>query len=188
MHRVTFPVLYASYFMKKFLFVILSLCCQITAYGAKIEDRYIMRPFEDGQLYFIVPFEIPAESAKTKEIAVDITYLTQSDSVTMNISVWNAKELMTDSIVFIGQKRITVRDFQTFFIEQDNKLWLHRYSLKIPLSDLAILYSGTTPYKICFYNNAVCLKFGYSDKQWEKERNWMNQIIHTITTNKRLYK
>ena len=158
------------------------------AYSNKIEDRYVMRPLEKGQLYFIVPFDLPAQSAKTKEMSIDITYLTQSDSITMNMSVWSINELMTDSIVYVGEKKFVIRDFQTFFIEKDNKLWLHRYSVRFPLSNLALLYSETKPYKIIFYDRSNQIQYGYSLKQWEKEKNWMNQIIHIIITNKRIYK
>ena len=58
-----------------------------------------MKTIENGQLYFVVPYDIPSLTAKTKALSADITYLTTSDSVTMNISVWSANELLTDSIV-----------------------------------------------------------------------------------------
>ena len=121
-------------------------------------------------------------------MSVDITCLTQYDSVTVNMSVWSADELITDSIVFTGEKRITIHDFETFFIEKDKKLWLHRYSVKLSFSDLTILYSSTRPYNIFFYDKSISVKYGYPIKQWEKEKNWMDQVIHIITTNKRLNK
>lgn len=174
--------------MKKIVLLILSICCFGAAYGIKLEDRYIMRPLDKGHLYFIVPFDIPGHNMRMKEMSADITYLTQNDSVTLNMSIWTATELVTDSIVWDGKKRIVVRDFQTFFIERDNKLWLHRYSIKLHLSDLILLYSAIEPYKIILYDHSASVSYGYSIKQWNKEQQWMNDILHIIISNKKLNK
>ena len=146
-----------------------------------------MKTLEDGQLYFISPYEIPSLSTKTKPVSTDITYLTYSDSVTMNMTILSDLELQTDSIVLIGERRIVIRDFQTFYIETDRKLWVHRYSLHYLFSELTELYSAPTPFILCIYAKEKEIQYSYTSKAWKKESDWMNQILHIINTNKRLF-
>ena len=175
--------------MRRIIFLLSSLCLLLfSAHATSLEDRYVMKTLENGQLYFITPFDIPAVTPKTKALSADITYLTSSDSVTTNISVWTTQELHTDSIVFLGEIKIELKDFQTFFIERDGKLWLHRYSLRFPLKDLTIIYSGQSPFLINVYAKGQAIHYSYPSKSWSKEQMWMNQILHIIDTNRRLYK
>jgi hypothetical protein len=158
------------------------------AFAAKLEDKYVMKTFENGQLYFVVPYDIPSRTAKQKALSADITYKTTSNMVTMNLSVWTDEELLTDSIVLVGHERLNITDFQTFFIEKDRKLWLHRYSLQFPWKYFNLMYADPNPFSINIYSVSRNLQFGFSDKQWHKEQDWMNQILHIIASNKRLYK
>ena len=175
--------------MRRIILSLSFLCFLLfSTYAASLEDRYIMKNLENGQLYFILPFDIPSVTSKTKALSLDITYLTTSDSVTTNISVWTAQELQTDSIVFQGDTKIALNDFQTFFIERDGKLWLHRYSLRFPLKDLTFIYSGQCPFMIDIYAKGQEIHYSFPFKSWPKEQMWMNQILHIIDTNKRLYK
>ena len=186
-HLLWCPTLFFYVRMKKSVSFLLSLIFSLVAFAEKLEDRYVMKTIDSGQLYFVVPYDIPSLTAKTKALSADITYLTISDSVTMNLSVWSADELMTDSIVLTGTNQIVIRDFKTFFIEKDKKLWLHRYSLRYPLTSLVNLYANTNPFTIDVCFGSQCITYGYAPKQWKKEQEWMNQILHIIVTNKRIY-
>lgn len=186
------PLIVVSYIifvrMKKGVLCLLSLLFSVITYAEKLEDRYVMKTINNGQMYFIVPFDIPPQTAKAKALSADITYLTTSDSLIMNLSVWSSDELMTDSIILTTKnKKIVVENFRTFFIEKDDKLWLHRYSLQYPLKDLTLFYANTEPFTMDIYSGSQHITYGYSIKQWKKEQVWMNQILHTIATNKRLY-
>ena len=185
-HSLWCPILFYLR-MKKGILCLLSFLFSLIAYAEKLEDRYVMKTIDNGQLYFVVPYDIPSLTANTKALSADITYLTSSDSVTMNLSVWFIDELMTDSIVLTGATQFVIRDFKTFFIEKDRKLWIHRYSLQYPMASLAMLYADANPFTIdvCFGSQRIT--YGYSSKQWKKEQEWMNQIIHIIATNKRIY-
>jgi len=174
--------------MKRFFFLFVAVCLISSLYASSVEDKYIMKTFENGQLYFILPYDIPVQTSKAKALSADITYLTTSDSVTMNISVWTDRELATDSIALEGGERIVIKDFQTFFIEPEGKLWLHRYSLRYPLVCLTKLYAAESPFSMIIYTREQEMAYGYSSKVWSKERAWMNKILHTIDSNRRLYK
>lgn len=103
------------------------------------------------------------------------------------MTIWNETELQTDSIVLIGRSRISISDFQTFYIEKDKKLWAHRYSLHYRFTELTELYRAPSPFVFCIYAQGTEIRYSYSPKAWEKESVWMNQILHIISTNKRLY-
>ena len=157
-----------------------------TAFAIRFEDRYIMKTSDKGQLYFIMPYKIPAITPHAKALSADITHLVTTDSVTMNISIWAPYELQTDSICLVGEERVSIACFQTFFIEKDGKLWLHRYSLRYPIKNLMMLYENSLPITICVYAPQQTLLYGYSQKKWNNEREWMNKILHIIASNKRL--
>lgn len=164
--------------------MIINVFCSL--YAAKTNDRYIMRPYENGQLYFILPFEIPSQSPKEKALEADITYPTASDSVTMNMSVKSMIELSVDSFVFEGNHRVVIRDYEPFFVEPEGKLWLHRFSLRFPLNDLMQLFRGGAPLKIVVCTQKDKIEYGWTEKEWKKEQEWMNKILHIIDNNRKI--
>lgn len=174
--------------MKKLFLFFCFFCFSSMMFALKIEERYIMKPHREGQLYFILPYNIPAENKNIKDLSVDITYLTNSDSVTMNISVWSENELKTDSIVLLGQRNISINDFDTFFIEKDGRKWLHRYSLRISWENLVDLYAIQNPFILNIYSESQNIRYTYSSKAWKSEQGWMNQILYLIARNKQFYK
>ena len=173
--------------MKRLLLIFLSIGFCFSAFAVKLDERYVMKPFEGGQIYFILPYSIPSEATSTKDLLADITYLTNSDSVTINLSVWSKNELQADSIVFIGNQRMSLCKFQTFFIEKDEKQWHHRYSMHIPLESLNSLYKNPVPFALCIYAQEGILRYANSVRMWKTEQEWMNQILHIILRNKKIY-
>lgn len=174
--------------MKRYLALFLLSLVSWAAWAVKIEDRYVMKAIEEGQIYYISPYEISSQTNKIKPLMADVTYLTYSDSVTMNISVWTPQELLADSLVLRSGKQVYCRNFETFFVERDGKQWIHRYSLQFPLASMNAIYAASTPFSLCVYAKGKTVEYGYTDKAWPKEQDWMNQILHIIATNKRLYK
>lgn len=174
--------------MKRYLALFLLSLVSWAAWAVKIEERYVMKAIEEGQIYYISPYEISSQTNKIKPLMADVTYLTYSDSVTMNISVWTPQELLADSLVLRSGKQVYCRNFETFFVERDGKQWIHRYSLQFPLASMNAIYAASTPFSLCVYAKGQKVEFGYTDKAWPKEQDWMNQILHIIASNKRLYK
>ena len=84
--------------MKRYLALFLLSLVSWAAWAVKIEERYVMKAIEEGQIYYISPYEISSQTNKIKPLMADVTYLTYSDSVTMNISVWTPQELLADSL------------------------------------------------------------------------------------------
>lgn len=173
--------------MRRYFALFLVTLVSLAAWAVKIEDRYVMKAIEDGQIYYIVPFEITSQTAKIKPLMADVTYLTMADSVTMNISVWTPEELDADSLVLRSGKQVYCREFETFFVERDGKQWIHRYSLRFPLASLNAIYAASEPFMLSVYAKGKTVEYAYTAKTWPKEQDWMNQVLHIIATNKRLF-
>ena len=173
--------------MKRFSFILLTLCCCTSIFAEKLEDRYVMKMADGWQLYYICEQEIPALERKIKPMTADFTYPTYSDSITMNISVFASDILATDSIVLAGKNRKVIRDFKTFFIEKENKLWTHRYNMRFPFENAVQLYNDPSPYTLTVYAQGKVISYSFSPKAWQKEKDVMQQIFRIIYTNKRLY-
>ena len=174
--------------MKRYFSLFLVLMVSLAASAVKLEDRYVMKAIEDGQIFFIAPYEISSQTGKIKPLMADVTYVTTNDSVTMNMSVWTPQELLADSLILRSGKQVYCRDFETFFVERDGKLWIHRYSIRFPLESLNAIYASSAPFTLTVYAQDQTVEYGYTAKAWPKEQDWMNQILHIIASNKRLYK
>ncbi len=174
--------------MKRFFSLSLVLWVSLAALAVKLEDRYVMKTIEDGQIYYVAPYQISSKTKNIKPLMADVTYVTTNDSVTMNFSVWTPQELLADSITLRSGKLVYCRDFETFFVERDAKLWIHRYSMRFPLESLNAIYAASTPFVLSVYAKGQTVEYGYTANMWPKEQDWMNQILHIIASNKRLYK
>ena len=178
--------------MRRILLIIVLCGAWLTSTAVKLEDRYVMRPVEGGQLYFIVPYRVPAVLVKgtpvPKPMEIDVTYLTMADTMTVNISVWDKTELHADSIALIGASPYIMRTFQTFFIEREKQYMLHRYSLRCTWEEWNTLYESENPFTVVMYAPEKEIRYAFPSKRWKKEQAWMKEILHLIATNKQLYK
>lgn len=172
--------------MKRLLELLCALCLCHPLFAVKVEDRYVMKAFEGGQLYFVLPFDIPSTD-KQKDLSADITYLTNSDSVTLNITVRTPNELAPDSIVLQAGEHYNITDYETFYIERDNNLWVHRYSLRFPMAVLKRAYTSSAPYTLTVFAPGQTYSYAFAQRTWQKEQDWMNRLLHIIDTNRRLY-
>ena len=173
--------------MKRVVLLLVTLCWCTMMFAVRIDDRYVMKPTDGGQIYFILPYEIPTKHAGMKNLSVDVTHLTQKDSVTMNVSIWSDIELQVDSVVLVGGERLSISKFQTFFIEKDGKWWLHRYSIPLSWDNWNMLYNASEPFLFYVFDTQRTIQYAYSSKQWKAESEWMNQILHIINKNKQFY-
>lgn len=175
--------------MKRFLILISLFFFSISIIGNnRLSDLYVMKPLENGHLYFVLPFNIPSITSKTRSVSVDITSLTCSDSVTVNMSVWKKTEIETDSIIFRSDRNFVIHDYQTFFIEKDEKLWLHRYSIRMLFKDLKYLYSAPKSFRIQVYSKDQLMEYEYTSRLWSKEGNNICQVLRIIESNKKLFR
>lgn len=168
--------------MKRLLPLFLILLHSVTLCAEKLEDRYVTRLLPDGLLFFIVPYELP-NLQKEYAAELDVTYIIQQDSITLNMSVLTANIIQTDSIQFVGKSKKTITDFETFFIDKSGKKFIHRYSCRLPYSYFEELYYADIPFQMNIYADKGQVHYGYSAKSWQKERTWMQQIMLIIKRN-----
>lgn len=151
-------------------------------HAEKIEDRYVMRPIQGGLLYFILPYELPSLQ-KEKAVELDVTYITGFDSVRVNMSVYTDMPLATDSIVFRTTQSFRISDFETFFIDKENKKYVHRYSCRFPYRYWQEMYADSEPFCLEVYSSSGTLFYGFSSNKWKKEQQWMTQVMLLIERN-----
>lgn len=160
----------------------LSLCISYI-YAEKTEDRYVVRPVQEGLLYFIEPFEVPSKD-KMPAAELDITYIVSRDSFTLNMSIRLPEAIDADSIGLGSRTDTIVRDFHTFFIDKEKNRFKHRYSCTLPYTCLHTLYQSPMPYTLTIYAGGRKLQYGYAERAWSKERSWMQQILLLADKNK----
>ncbi|GEM_PF-1970656 len=165
------------------IFLLLYLPCFA---ATKLSERYVMQQREGAQLFFIVPFEIPCCDKSSKPLSADITYLTSEDSVALKISLLIPQQLFIDSMVIISGDERQAIAFQTYFIEPEGKLFLHRHCLNFPFNYLKRIYFADSAFKLVIYSRDKEYCYAVKDKKWKEEKEWMCQLIRLIENNKRL--
>ena len=170
--------------MRKTLLLLVTGLATLSLYAEKLEERYVSRITSNGMLFFIKPFELPNEG-QGKPAELDITLLIERDSITLNISVLTSNILQVDSIgLYNDRNNINISDFETFFIDKEGKNYIHRYSCKLPFAYWKRLYTNDISYHLTIFAKETKLLYGYSTKEWKKERNQMRQIIQLIERNR----
>ena len=169
--------------MKRSLILLAFIASCFTIYAEKLTSKYVSRLVSDGMLYFIGPFELPNQQ-KGQPVEMDITYITKSDSLTFNMSIYTSVIIQTDSIKFVSNTPKTITDFTLFFIDKKGKNFIHRYSCKLPYSYFEELYTEANPFVVEVYTDkGQVLQYAYNAKKWSKECSWMQQIIQIIKSN-----
>ncbi len=170
--------------MKRFLLAIL-LLATIPLAAKDISEYYLMRPRANDLLFFIFPIEIASTEQKIEPAIYDITYITSETEATVNMSIFSATSLQTDSIAFCNQDVYFVsKQIETFYIEKAQKKgWEHRYSCKVPLAALTQLYRLPSPLQLKVYSKERILTYSPSERVWKTERKCMSEILETIELN-----
>lgn len=157
---------------------ILVLLCFVasSAFGQNIRDYYVTNAQADGMLYFIYPLSL-FEQAGNGDLTLDITYKTKKDSATVNFSYYQKEIIAADSVSFDGTAGQVNGIPQKLFIET-KKLpeWEHRYSLKLPFKQLAMLFAAESPFRIQVYSQGKVMTYHPKRVGWTKN----TRIIHTI--------
>lgn len=173
--------------MKKIFLLFLISLYSFGICAEKLEDRYVSRLVSEGLLFFIVPYELPAVQ-KNKAAEIDITYLIQGDSITLNMSIFTSDIIHADSIQFASTSVKTITQFETFFIDKVGKKFVQRYSCRLPYTYLEEIYRADEPFRMTIYTDEEQLCYGYAAKKWPKEKTWMRQIMLIIRRNQQVQK
>lgn len=171
---------------KIFLFIFLSISIFTTA--ENINKRYKMSQSESGTLFFILPQKIPSVASELKCINIDITYLTNRDSVTINATLITKQKISLDSIGFYSLNLNAINKPQLIYVQKKSNNWVYRFGVKLPYSLLRQAYKEKTTFRLVLYslNSQFC--FQYPESKWEKNKKWMNEILSLIDLNSQIQK
>ncbi len=165
------------------LFLFLCLLMSLNINAQKLSKYYTSLAQEDGTLYFIHP---PQKfGSKHNTLSYDLTYKTNSDTITFNFTFIDDKLNKLDSLI-LCENNIKYSSCLTKIFVQYKKTTkcLHRYSAKFTFSDLQKIYNSSLPplVNVVFGNESVQLSM--KSKKWYKDADVVSKIFKMIEVNK----
>lgn len=146
----------------------------------EISKHYTARHQENGILYFFHKQDGFKNSASW--LVYDMTYLTNSDSITLNFTVNTKDDLKIDSIVLINDERIT-SNATKLFVESKRDKWIYRYSAKFLFKDLEKFFVAGTP-TILIHSNNKPVQLSINKGKWKEQFSIMKKIFNLINHNR----
>ena len=86
--------------MKHFLLGLFFCIMTTPLFAEKIEDMYVMRHTQEGQLFFIRPNTFFSADHKT-EFSFDITHLNTTDTASIKMTVYESTLVNVDSVAIL---------------------------------------------------------------------------------------
>jgi hypothetical protein len=151
-----------------------------SVYSQDLSNYYTYRVQEDGNLYFIFPFEDFKNSADKTDFAFDITYRAGRDSATVNFTYFTRDPLRADSLMIVNgettYKGIASRIFQDF----KKKKWENRFGIKIPMNELEAFIKTEMVPQIHVIGKDAILIYEVKDKKWRDYADAVDKILYII--------
>jgi len=149
----------------------------------KISKHYTVSQQKNGSIYFIEP-EYGFENRKANtELVFDMTFLTSEDSVKLNFSFISPEIISIDSIAFLlSQKNIGSRA-EKIFIEDEKKVWKHRYSSDFLFEDMNDVFLSIQSPQLAVYYQGQTTLLSMKQRKWNKEREVVAKILKLIQVN-----
>jgi len=143
-------------------------------YTSIIQNNYV--------LYYIAPQK---GFYHDKNIFIyDITYLSKSDSITLNFSFFNKNLLILDSISLCINDECVTSKLQKIFIEHNKNKWQYRYSSKFSFNFIYSFFTeNNNKPKIILHSGSAPILLNINKNKWEKLSNLNNKIFSMIKAN-----
>lgn len=139
-----------------------------------IQDKHV--------LYYIVPQK---GFYNDKNIfTYDLTYLSKSNSITLNFSFLNKNLLILDSISLCINDECVSSKLQKIFIEHNKNKWQCRYSSKFSFNFIYSFFTenNNNP-KIILHSNSAPILLNINKNKWEKLSKLNNKIFSIMKAN-----
>lgn len=148
-------------------------------------DKYITTLSEKGMLFFIKPQKMPRIKGydAVKDMEYDITYITNTDSVSYTISIYTKTPIKTDSVEILYNGNILKEQLEKIYIEPNKSKWESRLRFRIPYHVFKSMYQLTKSFQFKFSDDKHIAFFFFDSSKWEKEKKKMNSIIGIIDYN-----
>lgn len=176
--------------VSKIFYCLLLLFITFPIYGKDIKDMYVQRTGAEGSLFFIFKQDLPAlknTEKIAKKISYDYTYLEQTDSVAMLVTL--LLPTVTKNIemtVYYNSSEYNDASELIYVAAKGNK-FEYRLRFMMPFHVFEKMYAADTPFVIKIQGNSdgkeSAYEFGYNSKNWTNNRQKLSSIISIIRLN-----
>jgi len=166
-----------------FVFLVISNCL----FSQRINKYFVSNVQDNGILYFIEP-EHKWKSTEDNTFEFDITYLSSTDSISLNFSFLSKELEEINNLLFNiegAEKPISVL-CDKIYIDYNKRIWVHRYTSKISHNEFLQLYAnnqGPAPKVVVKFKNDECVLFT-NERKWRKKSKIINRIFQLTEANK----
>ncbi len=151
------------------------------SYGQNISKYYTSHHQENGIIYFIEEQEgFRNESSSLK---YDITYLTNSDSATLNFSFTTTDEVKIDSLILQNNQIRLASATSRLYVEFRKNKWVYRYSSRFLYKDLENFYVDGIP-NIDLKSGKDTFRLEIKQNKWKEQHSIIKNIMTLINLNK----
>ncbi len=161
--------------------ILLLLTCFLHLPAQEISKYYISRHQENGTVYFI----LEQQGFKNEEasLAYDITYVTNSDTATVNFSLVTKEDFSIDSITLFNNGNKLSSGTSRIYIEYKKEKWNYRYSSRFLFKDLKLFFDAGSPQLILKTSNTPAT-FSIKKSKWEDQYSIVKKIFALIEHNR----
>ena len=168
-------------YMRYFTLLLFFFLFVVSSTAQSIDKRYRSTITQTGTLHFFRPMKL-TRIENMKSFVYDMTYLSKTDSVTLNftLEIINSQNvekvvLQTDGVIAIeNAPKMLYRDV----LKSSYKV---RISVGVPYKDIERIFKSETPlsFFITLSDGTVC-KATYSKSKWRKEHVNITRILQSI--------
>ncbi|MDE6368117.1 MAG: hypothetical protein K2K94_02645 [Muribaculaceae bacterium] len=174
---------------KIFCFLLL-LFITLPIYGKDIKDMYVQRTGAEGSLFFIFKQDLPAlknTEKIAKKISYDYTYLEQTDSVAMLMTLHLPVVIKNIEMTVAYNNSHYSDAAELIYVAAKGNKFEYRLRFMMPFHVFEKMYATDTPFVIKIQGNSdgkeSAYEFGYNSKKWINARKNLSTIINIIRLN-----
>lgn len=135
------------------------------ALGQNIKGHYVSKSQPDGTIYHTMPVTL-FENNTSGDLVFDLTYKQHSGRVTLNFTYEVAQPLSADSVRFVSGTTIFSGAVQKMYVEPNQKMWKHRYSLTTSIQPLYVFFNEKALPEVTIYADGKAYVYRVKRAAW----------------------
>ena len=167
--------------MIRHIFFLLCILFSLTCAAQSIEKRYSSYISEKGTINFFRPKKLK-NNKNMGEFLFDMTYVSNTDSVTINcsINITNG-EMVSSAELRNGDKRKSGENVYAIYRNVTKKGYLIRLSARYTLNDIRECFSNGAPLVFYFQlKDGTTCSASYTPSQWKRDSSQVTRILSSL--------
>lgn len=163
------------------IFFLLCISFSLACFAQSIEKRYSSYISEKGTINFFRPKKLKINK-NMGEFLFDMTYVSNTDSVTINCSInITSTEMVSSAELRNGDKRKSGENVYAIYRNVTKKGYLIRLSARYTLNDIRECFSNSTPLVFYFQlKDGTTCSASYTPSQWKKDSSQVTRILSSL--------